>query len=164
MSKKLNADQIMSVFLAILGIAMLVGGVQMDRLEIRQIHPASIPGLVPIILGSFMIICSGFLFKSSFSNNNEQSKTQTGDGKNSTARLVITTAICLFFALILVGRVPFIISCSLFISAFGVIFSWSHNASNASKIKTIIISIVIGVIAGVSISLLFQYGFLVRLP
>lgn len=164
MNSQINSDKIMSVFLLILGVAMLIGGIQMDRLEIRQIHPASIPGLVPIILGIFMIICAGFLYKSSILKKPKESETQAEKELNSTPRLLITGALCLFFALILVGNIPFIISSSIFISAFGLIFGWQHNASQAIKIKTAIISIIIGCIAGVSISMLFQYGFLVRLP
>ena len=42
------ADRLTAGLLFLLGLALLVGGYTMDRLEIRQIHPASIPGLVPI--------------------------------------------------------------------------------------------------------------------
>jgi hypothetical protein len=47
-----TADRLTSLVLFSLGVAMLIGGYTMDRLEIRHIHPASIPGLVPMILGS----------------------------------------------------------------------------------------------------------------
>ena len=57
-----RADQVAAVVFFLLGMAMLVGGYTMDRLEIRQIHPASIPGLVPMILGAVMMFCASFLY------------------------------------------------------------------------------------------------------
>ncbi|CAN0603617.1 unnamed protein product, partial [Ectocarpus sp. 12 AP-2014] len=44
-----TADRLTAVVLCLLGLAMTWGGFEMDRLEIRRIHPASIPGLVPMI-------------------------------------------------------------------------------------------------------------------
>ena len=40
---------------------MLAGGYAMDRLEFRQIHPASIPGLLPMILGAALMVCAVLL-------------------------------------------------------------------------------------------------------
>ena len=168
MSIKVNADSIMAVFLAALGLAMFIGGIQMDRLEIRHIHPASIPGLVPIMLGFFMMLCAGLLFKSAISKNATKDATKDErkikNSGNSTKNLMMTLVCCLTFALLLVGNLPFIISSSLFISIFGIVFSWSAKAEKRTKIKTIVISIIIGVTAGTLISIMFQYGFLVRLP
>ncbi|MBD3625750.1 MAG: hypothetical protein HUJ24_10345, partial [Rhodobacteraceae bacterium] len=39
------ADRVTAAVLFALGAGMSYGGYVMDRLEIRQIHPASIPGL-----------------------------------------------------------------------------------------------------------------------
>ena len=55
------ADRITAATLFALGAAMTWGGFVMDRLEIRQIHPASIPGLVPMILGAAMMLCATLL-------------------------------------------------------------------------------------------------------
>ena len=54
-----KADRVTAIVFLALGLAMLVGGWQMDRLEIRQIHPASIPGLLPMILGGLLALCRG---------------------------------------------------------------------------------------------------------
>ena len=53
-----KADLLTGVVLLALGLAMLYGGFAMDRLTIRQIHPASIPGLVPVGLGLALAVCT----------------------------------------------------------------------------------------------------------
>ena len=45
------ADRVTAAVLFLLGAGLSWGGFTMDRLEVRQIHPGSIPGLVPMILG-----------------------------------------------------------------------------------------------------------------
>jgi len=164
MAIKLNADLIMAVFLAVLGLAMFVGGLQMDRLEVRHIHPASIPGLVPIILGLFMLLCAGLLFRSSITKGQSEAADSSKIRGNSTKNLLITLLCCLVFALVFVGNLPFIVSSTLFISVFGMTFSWPAKAGKRAKIKSVCISIIVGVTAGTLISVMFQYGFLVRLP
>ena len=56
-----RADVVTAIVLLALGLAMLMGGLGMDRLEIRQIHPLSIPGLVPIALGAALAISAVIL-------------------------------------------------------------------------------------------------------
>ena len=52
--KMAMADRLTAIVLLVIGLALLVGGWTMDRLEVRQIHPASIPGLVPMISKSYI--------------------------------------------------------------------------------------------------------------
>src|SRR6056297_2853194 len=56
-----RADRITAFVFFVLGAAMTWGGYVMDRLEIRQIHPASIPGLVPMFLGVALMLCRSAL-------------------------------------------------------------------------------------------------------
>ena len=56
-----SADRLTAVAFFALGAAMAWGGFVMDRLEIRHIHPASIPGLVPMVLGGALMICAVLL-------------------------------------------------------------------------------------------------------
>ena len=52
MLKLRSVDLTVTVILLAIGIAQFVGGLTMDRLEMRRIHPARIPGLLPMILGT----------------------------------------------------------------------------------------------------------------
>jgi putative tricarboxylic transport membrane protein len=93
----------------------------MDRLEIRQIHPASIPGLVPMMLAA---------------------------------------ALCCAYALVLVGRLPFFIATALFVAAFVAAF----RPSGRPWLRHGVMAAGFGIATAVTVSALFRYGFLVRLP
>ena len=56
------ADRVTAAVLFLLGAGLSWGGFTMDRLEVRLIHPGSIPGLVPMILGVALMGCAILLF------------------------------------------------------------------------------------------------------
>lgn len=144
-----------------LGIAMLVGGYTMDRLEIRQIHPASIPGLVPMGLGVAMIICSVLLIVSTRAEPQADEKQQPGSIRN----LMITVVLCIAYAGGLLGRMPFPVATTLFIFLFSTLFTWPEkHIELPARVKHVSLTALFAVVFAGGISLLFQYGFLVRLP
>jgi MFS family permease len=157
-----QADKISSVVFCVLGITMLVGGYQMDRLEIRQIHPASIPGLVPMILGAALTICSTLLYLEAYKNKSSESKIETEfvSWKN----LFVCALISCIYALILVGWLSFYLATAIYITFFILYFSREELLTANLRKKTIIIAFTVGPLAAISISALFRYGFLVRLP
>ena len=155
-----TADRITSIVLFALGAAMLAGGFTMDRLEIRQIHPASIPGLVPMILGAALMLCAVLLFGSA-------ARGEAGEGaaeRVSWTDLLVATGFSVGYALLLVGRLPFALATALYIGSFVVWFSWPSDRSRAARLKVVGGAMVFAVVAAVGISALFRFGFLVRLP
>jgi len=156
------ADRLTSaVFLAI-GTAMLYGGFVMDRLEIRQIHPASIPGLVPMMLGVALILCAVLLFFSAPKHHADLPK--TASEKASVSDLLIAAGWSTIYALALVGRLPFWLATGIYIAAFAIYFGWPSQAGATKRVQRIALSIVFAGVMTVAISTLFRYGFLVRLP
>lgn len=138
---------------------MIWGGYSMDRLEIRQIHPASIPGLVPMGLGVLFVICGAMLFISS-SKENPANSVEWGIPR----KLIWTAVLCLIFSIMLVGKIPFYWATFLFISAFSGVFTWVPTASTKQKALKIFYALLMGSIFSGLISALFRYAFLVRLP
>ena len=47
-----KADLVAAIIFVVLGLFVFYEAFTMDRLEARRIEPASIPGLVPMILGA----------------------------------------------------------------------------------------------------------------
>src|SRR3954470_17743253 len=45
----------------VLGVAVLIGSITMDRLEQQNINPYTVPGLLPGLLGIAMILLGGVL-------------------------------------------------------------------------------------------------------
>lgn len=154
-----RADMITSVVLAAIGLSMLVGGFTMDRLEVRRIHPASIPGLVPMVLGVLLFLCAVLLYRSAKSGPDDETF-ELGDQK----RLWGTGALCLIYSVGLVGHVPFYVATFCFVAAFVALFTRKAGASGRETLKWVAVSIGTGAIASTVISNLFEHGFLVRLP
>ncbi len=154
------ADRVTAVVFFALGTAMLVGGYTMDRLEIRQIHPLSIPGLVPMLLGGALAFCALILF---FQKNAEGGP-DVMIAFGSVSRLALTVALTFAYALILVGWLPFYLATAIFITAFTFVFSWSNEATPRARILMMVKSVVFGGVAAYAVVSLFEKAFLVRLP
>ena len=152
------ADRITAAVFFALGAAMLYGGYVMDRLEIRQIHPASIPGLVPMMLGVALMVCAGALFRSASAGHEGEG------GGESWSSLGVAAAWSMVYALGLISRMPFAVATALYIAGFVLYFRWRERRTRAFGIGTVLFAAGFGVVTSVAVSALFRYGFLVRLP
>ena len=155
-----TADRATAIVLAALGLAMAVGGYRMDRLEIRQIHPASIPGLVPMILGVLMVLCAALLWRAAAQGEAEDAAFVGG----SWTRLGTTAAICLTYALVLVGWLPFFWATAIFVAGFAAVFAWPEDGGRSRRIRSLAFAAVLGIGIAAATSVLFAEVFLVRLP
>lgn len=157
------ADRVTAIVLFALGVAMLGGGFTMDRLEIRHIHPASIPGLVPMILGLGLMICAALLFL-----NARHKAVEAGQDSEISSQswrsFLIAAALSVFYALALVGRAPFFLATAGYITVFLILFSWPEQPDRNKRIRLLIFAVIFGGVIAGGISVLFRYGFLVRLP
>lgn len=156
------ADRLTAGLLFMLGLALLAGGYTMDRLEIRQIHPASIPGLVPMILGVLLALCAALLARSSFKADPRNEALVLSGG--SWARLGITAAICTIYALGLVGWLSYFWATFLFAASFALIFSFPTDGDRRAQAVSVLAALVLGGAVALGSSLLFRELFLVRLP
>jgi putative tricarboxylic transport membrane protein len=82
----------------------------------------------------------------------------------STARLFMAAALCLVFAVGMVGRLPFWLAAALFVFAFTTLFEWRPGMAPRERARRLVIAAVLGIATGVLVTLVFQHGFLVRLP
>ncbi|OSP54588.1 hypothetical protein BV911_12055 [Pseudoruegeria sp. SK021] len=157
------ADRVTSAVLAVLGLAMFIGGFQMERLEFRRIHPASIPGLVPMGLGILLTICAVLLYRSVRKAGTAATAGDEIDLGNL-ATLIWTLALCLTYALVLVGWIPFFFATFLFMAGFVALFSWPAGAPPRRRALALVFAVLFGAVMSAGISILFRDGFLVRLP
>lgn len=161
-----KADQWTGIVLFVLGTAMLVGGYTMDRLEIRQIHPASIPGLVPMILGAAMMLCAGLLFLAARRRPDQDHLDDSPDSEpvGSNRNLAFAGGYSVAYALGLVGTMPFWLATALYITAFYIHFTWSTDESLKARLLRAGFGLAFGLVGAFAIAYLFEQGFLVRLP
>ncbi|WP_172294243.1 tripartite tricarboxylate transporter TctB family protein [Pseudoruegeria sp. HB172150] len=153
------ADRVTAAALFALGAAMSWGGFVMDRLEIRQIHPASIPGLVPMILGAAMMLCALLLALST----RGQTAPDTAPQGNWSDFAFAGVWSCVF-ALLLVGTLPFAAAAAIYTFVFAGWFTWQPAEGPARNAKQLIFIAVFAIAVAAGIAALFRYGFLVRLP
>lgn len=166
-----GADRITALVFFVLGGAMSYGGFVMDRLEIRHIHPASLPGLVPMILGGILMLCAVLLalgtrgqdVQQRDAPDNSPTDSPANSPANSWTGFAAAAGLSICYALVLVGWLPFWVASALYIAGFAGWFFW-RDGSERRPIVTFLSVVIYAVTMAVGISVLFRYGFLVRLP
>ena len=157
-----KADLVTGVVLLALAAAVIYGGWSMDRLEIRRIHPASIPGLVPLGLGIALAIAAALLVIRAYRAPDAGAEVVTQDERG--VRLAVTLALCLLYALGLVGHVPYEVATGLFVFAFIAVFEWQEAGRAGRRLRSLATALIQAVLVAAVVSLAFEKLFLVRLP
>jgi hypothetical protein len=163
---RVRADLITALVLVALGLAVTYFSWTMDRLEVRRIHPSTIPGLVPLFLGVGLTLCGGLLALRSWRLD------VAGAGADllrvlaswQTMRVLVTLGLALIYTLGMIGRMPFWLASSLFIFTFIVLFETVLADHPGSLSKTLIWGAIVALGAGLGIHYVFGQIFLVRLP
>lgn len=161
-----HADLITAILLVGLGLLVTYLSWTMDRLEVRHIHPSTIPGLVPLVLGGALTLCGALLvFRSA-------RLVRPGAGA-ALVRLLVSwqslrvgavLGLALVYTLVLVGRMPFWLASALFIAAFILLFETVLADRPGSLWKTLFWAIALGLGGGFGVYYVFGEIFLVRLP
>lgn len=157
-----RADLIAAIVLIALGVAVAYGSWTMPRLENRGIHPASVPGLVPGLLGLALAACGGILAFQSRGGGAETPGAEAPD-RAGLARLAVATGLTLAYALVLVGTVPFWLATTIFVFVFILVFEWMSDAPRPG-VARIAGALVQAVAVAVAAVVVFERLFLVRLP
>lgn len=171
-SRMARADLVTGAVLFVLAVAVVYSSWIMDRLELRQIHPSSAPGLTPGLLGialavtSAMLIFNALVRASSSAAQLDGAETESGGEANPGAafRLVAAVALCLVYALGLVGRMPFWLATALFVTTFIALFEWERGGHTRRRVIRLAWALFLGLATGLAISYAFRDLFLVRLP
>jgi putative tricarboxylic transport membrane protein len=158
-----RADFWTALVLLALGLLALHGGWTMDRLEIRRIHPASIPGLVPMMLGAALMLCAGLLLFQSIRKGGHRPGGVTAD-RDGLKRLGLCLCLTLAYPLLLIGQLPYWLATTLFVFAFITLLEWSAGRSPAGHLRAAATALLQAVLVGVITALVFEKFFLVRLP
>ena len=157
-----KADLITGVVLLVLAAAVIYGGWTMDRLEIRRIHPASIPGLVPLGLGVALAIAAALLvIRAHRASPAGGEDVVPSDGG---LRLALTLALCLLYAVGLIGHVPYAIATGLFVFAFIAVFEWQEAGRAGRRVRSLVTAVIQAILVAGVVSVAFEKLFLVRLP
>ena len=161
-----RADLIAALVLVALGLVVVYMSWTMPRLEARRIHPATIPGLVPLCLGVALTLCGSLLALRSW-------RISAPGGWHGLARLLVSwqafrvgavLTLALVFTLVLVGWLPFWAAAMIFIFSFIVLFETVLADEPIPLLRSALWALGIALVAGGGIFYVFERVFLVRLP
>jgi putative tricarboxylic transport membrane protein len=164
-----KADFLMSNVLILFGIFVMILSSQMPDLANQNASPYSAPGVVPFILGiifSFLgivmlirsIIRKGYIIKIT----GVEIKAWFKD--LSTRRFLMTLLISVGYAMILLGRVHYLLATGIYMFLFVFMFEFKKGVGILKQKKTFFMALLLAVITSGSVYWVFRYLFLVNLP
>ncbi len=155
-----------AVFLAI-AIAILYASWLMPTYREQLGQPYTAPGLVPAFYGTIIGVLSLWLAARSIGRGALRRGAKTPRVKRdgySDARLALASALCLVYAVGLLGRMPFWLATAIFVFFFVMLFEWERGQAWVLRVRRIAIAAALGLSTGWAVLYVFRDIFLVRLP
>jgi Tripartite tricarboxylate transporter TctB family len=153
----MKADTVQGAFWIAVGGAIFYASWTMDRLATLGVQPFSAPGLLPGILGLFIVLLgAGMLLRG---------KSSPGEEAIDWRRILLPLALCLGFAGGLVGRgIAFWLAAWTFVALMIWTLQYRERKEKSQLRRLAAVSLTVGLAASVAIALVFQELFLIRLP
>ena len=150
----------------VFGGAVAVGSWRMDRLEHLHINKYEVPGLVPGILGTAVLVLGLALALRAIARGAFATQAPSAQGESQFRTMALVFALTLFYALGLVGTgLPFWLATFAFVSVFIFLFDRERQAGLGRSVpKQAVLAMVYGAATSGVVSLSFEFIFLVRLP
>jgi hypothetical protein len=164
-----RADLFDAIFWIVLGLAVLVGSITMDRLEAQHINPYTVPGLLPGLLGIAMILLGLVLAERSRERGafTRHVELVGADERESRKRVWVVLALCVGYGVVLIGHgIPFWLASSIYVTGSILVLQRMSRETLDRQFTPRLLAkaLVIGVLSSVITQLVFQEVFLVRMP
>lgn len=157
-----RGDLWFALLLTALALVVVIESWRMPRLEDLGVHPMSAPGLTPGLIGLVLLLLGLLLLLRSL--RERRATVSPVPSKPAVAgnggRALLAVALCLAYALGLLGRLPFAWATGLFVFAFVAAFGFER----ARPWRTLGGAAAMAVFTAIAVTLLFEQLFLVRLP
>lgn len=164
-----RSDLADAAFWSVLGIAVLIGSITMDRLERQGVNPYTVPGLLPGLLGIAMIVLGGILALRSLRRGARHVQASPADtlDRERWRRIWVVTGLCLGYGVVLVGHgLPFWLASTIYVTGSILILQRLSRdpALRRQTPKAWAKALTIGLGSSVVTHFVFQELFLVRMP
>lgn len=164
-----KADFLMSIVLMFFGIFVMILSFQMPDFADQNVNPYSAPGVVPAMLGVIFILMGIIMLIRSISRKGYRlgitvTNIATWFKDHTTHRFLITLSLSVVYALILLGRIHFLLATGLYMFSFVVLFEYKRGSGLFAQKKTILMALLLAVLTSGSIYGVFRYLFLVNFP
>jgi putative tricarboxylic transport membrane protein len=157
----------------IFGAAVAYGSWAMDRLDSLKIPPATVPGLVPGLLGAGLVVF-GFILAIRPVGRMVETQSFVADmPKEAPAaasdfawkRLLLSWAICMIYGGVLLGRgIHYWVLTACFLLLHLLVLDETDRVPAHLDLRRIITAAILAPAIATVVTLVFQYVFLVRLP
>jgi hypothetical protein len=160
-----RADLVSALLWMLFGGAIAVGSWRMDRLENLHINKYEVPGLVPGLLGTAVLLLGLMLALRAIRRGALRRQAGTAPAESRT-RMGLVFAAMLLYSLVLVGHgLPFWLSTGAFVAAFIFFFDRERqSALGRSTGRQALLAAICGAVASAVVTFAFQDIFYVRLP
>lgn len=149
----------------LLGVAILVISLKMDRLERFQASIYTAPGLVPGLLGIAIAVMGAILLLRAVRGGALQKQSRVPLVLRDHWRLIFSLGLSLLYALVIVASaLPFWLVTAVYVAIFVFVFQYAERRAKGQLPRGIAVAIVHGLLAGWLIQYVFEELFLVRLP
>lgn len=164
-----RADFLTGVVLILADVYVIVESWRMPRMEHLGAHPLSVPGIVPAFLAVVLIVFGTILVIRSVLAGGHRlglsaAKGWTVVSKPGNQRLLLTLALTLGYAGILIGRIRYELATALFVFLFVLVFEWDRGLPAGQAVKRVLVAAVLAVATSAVVSYAFERLFLVTLP
>lgn len=149
-----TADFVSAAVWIALGAAIVYAAWTMDRLERFGATLYTAPGLVPGLLGFVLLVLGLVLAARALRQGGLRARGAFVARWDNTP---LVLALCLGYAVGLLGRVPFWLATFVFVTAFVALFEYPSRRHMA-------MAPIYGAVTAAAVTLLFESVFLVRLP
>lgn len=144
------------------GLLILGESLRMDRFTSMGANLYTMPGFVPGLIGSLIVLLGAVLMGRGWRRSRRMS---ADDSANAAVpllnrRIVFTLVLSLVYAGALLGRAPFWLCTAAFVSAF----TWLFTPDDVPPRRRLLTAVLAGGISATVVLVVFQHVFLVRLP
>lgn len=139
------------------GLLILAESLRMDRFESMGAQLYAMPGFVPGLIGGLIALLGVVLMLRGLL---QRGGAPAGTARLLNTRVVITLALTLVYAGLLIGRAPFWLATALFVAVFVALFA----PEGQTRARRALVSVMAGALTSAVVTLVFEQVFLVRLP
>jgi len=164
-----KADFLTGLALVLMSVFVLIESWSMPRLEHLKAHPLSTPGIVPAFLAVVLLVFGLVLVMRSIkAGGHRLGLSRQGIrrvlSEPGNQRLLMTAALTIGYAGVLVGRTPYWLATGLFIFLFVTAFESRRGMSAREFWRMGLASGILAVTVTTAVSWVFERLFLVTLP
>jgi len=146
------------------GLLVVAEALRMDRFENMGATLYTMPGFVPGMIGSLLVLLGAILMLRGWQRRRRGTaasvEADAPPARLLNPRALLTLGLTLGYATVLIGHIPFWLATALFVAAF----TWFFAPPEHTAQRRLVSALIAGLLTALVVTLVFEQVFLVRLP